>query len=287
MNPITLAKSLGLDTRAYYQKLSAAALEAAAAEQGLLDLREKLRTILPDIRDQYSLAIDEAEYVRYWEGKLRNLHAFQVRFALDAIAHVGGQDLVLADIGDSCGNHAAYIKALEPRVGRVISVNLDPVAVEKVKAKGGDALLARAEEMDLEGIAPDLFMSFEMVEHLSDPLRFLHRLATVGKSPWLLMSVPYVRQSRFGGRELDMPQDRLPQEITAEEMHLFELSPKDWLRLARFAGFTPVFQRIYRQYPLKHPLIVTQPLWARLDFEGFFAVFLKRDLSLANRYKAW
>lgn len=287
MNPITIAKSLGLDTRALYQKLSAAALDAAAKEQGLLKLRERLRAILPDIRDQYSLAIDEAEYVRYWERKLRGLHAFQVRAALDAVSHAGGNRLVLADIGDSSGNHAAYIKALEPRVDRVISVNLDPVAIGKVRAKGGDALLARAEEMDLEGIAPDLFMSFEMVEHLTDPIRFLHRLAERGKSPWLLMSVPYVAKSRFGGRELDLPLERLPASITAEEMHLFELCPRDWVRLARFAGFSPVFSRIYRQYPLKHPLAITKPLWALLDFEGFFAVLLKRDLSLANRYAAW
>ncbi len=287
MNPIRLAKSLGLDTRALYHRLSAASLDAAAGEQSLLELREKLRALLPDIQDQYSAGLDANEYRRYWERKLRGLHAFQVRCALDAVAHVGGQNLVLADIGDSSGNHGAYIKALEPRVGRVISVNLDPVAVDKVKAKGGDALLARAEEMDLEGIAPDLFMSFEMVEHLTDPVRFLHRLAERGKSPWLLMTVPFLRQSRFGGRELDLPEQGLPEKITAEEIHLFELSPKDWLRLARFAGFVPVFQRIYRQYPLKHPLVMTQPLWKHLDFEGFFAVFLKRDLSLANRYAAW
>lgn len=287
MNPIQIAKSLGLDTRALYHALSAAAIDAAAREQGLAGLRDRLSAILPDIRDQYSLAMDDAEYSRYWQRKLRTLHAFQVQFVLDALRHVEGQKLILADIGDSSGNHSTYLRALEPRISRVISVNLDPVAVDKVRAKGGDALLARAEEMDLEGIEPDMFMSFEMVEHLSDPVRFLHRLATQGKSPWLLMSVPYVRQSRFGGRELDWPLDRLPPAITAEEMHLFELSPKDWLRLARFSGFSPVFTRIYRQYPRKHPLALTRALWASLDFEGFFAVFLKRDLSLANRYAAW
>ncbi|MBF0267931.1 MAG: hypothetical protein HQL44_05025 [Alphaproteobacteria bacterium] len=287
MTLIKIAKSLGLDTRALYHKLSAASLDAAAQEQGLAELREKLRQILPDIRDQYSAKLDEDEYLRFWERKMRTLHAFQVRMAQDAIAHVGGDNLVLADIGDSSGNHSTYIKALEPRVSRVISVNLDPIAVDKVKSKGGDALLARAEEMDLEGVAPDMFMSFEMVEHLSDPIRFLHRLAERGKSPWLLMSVPYVRRSRFGGRELDMPLEDLPAQMTAEELHLFELSPHDWLRLARISGFMPVFSRTYRQYPLKHPLVLTQPLWSRLDFEGFFAVFLKRDLSLANRYTAW
>ncbi len=287
MTLIKIAKSLGLDTRALYHKLSAASLDAAAHEQGLAELRDRLRQILPDIRDQYSAKLDESEYLRFWERKMRTLHAFQVRMAQDAIAHVGGDNLVLADIGDSSGNHSAYIKALEPRVSRVISVNLDPIAVDKVKSKSGDALLARAEEMDLEGVAPDMFMSFEMVEHLSDPIRFLHRLAERGKSPWLLMSVPYVRQSRFGGRELDMPLEDLPAQMTAEELHLFELSPRDWLRLARISGFMPVFSRTYRQYPLKHPLVLTQPLWSRLDFEGFFAVFLKRDLSLANRYTAW
>jgi hypothetical protein len=289
MNPISLLKSFGVDTRAAYQTLSAASLDRAAEEQGLADLRQRLRAILPDISDQYSGGLDPKEYERYWERKLRGLHAFQIKTALEALDILGGSQRVLADIGDSSGNHALYLKALAPkdRISRVVSVNLDPVAVEKVKAKGGDAILARAEEMDLEGIAPDLFFSFEMVEHLTDPLRFLHRLAEMGKADHLLMTVPYRKTSRFGGAELRGPESALPASMTAEELHLFELNPGDWLRMARLAGWREVFSRTYLQYPKRHPLFVTQPLWRCLDFEGFWGVLLKRDLSVAERYKAW
>jgi hypothetical protein len=289
MNPVRILKALGVDTRAIYQKLSAASLDQAACEQGLENLRQRLRDILPDIADQYSGGLDAAEYERYWERKLRGLHAFQIQAALDALEVIGGGNRVLADIGDSSGNHAIYLQALAPkgRIARVVSVNLDPVAVEKVRAKGGDAILARAEEMDLEGIAPDLFFSFEMVEHLTDPLRFLHRLAEKGRADHLLMTVPYRKTSRFGGAELQGPENRLPASMTAEELHLFELNPADWLRLARLAGWKPIFERRYVQYPRRHPLRLTQPLWRRLDFEGFWGVLLKRDLSVAQRYTAW
>lgn len=285
---LRLLKGVGIDTRALYQRLSAASLDAAAAEQDLAALRERLRAILPDISDQYSAALDSVEYARYWERKMRGLHAFQIACAQAAIERVGGKNLVLADIGDSSGNHALYLKALAPdKVARVISVNLDPVAVDKVKAKGGDAILARAEELDLTGIRPDLFLSFEMVEHLTDPLRFLHKLASQGSARHLLMTVPWRRHSRFGGADLRQPLERLPERLSAEALHIYEFNPADWLLLARLAGFTPVFTRLYRQYPIRHPLVVTRPLWSRLDFEGFFAAFLVRDLSLAQRYAAW
>lgn len=284
-----LARSAGIDTRAAYQRLSAASIRAAVAEQGLAPLVERLRQVIPDISDQYTGGFDPDEYRRYWEIKMRGLHAFQVGLMLDAVAAVGRPGLVLADIGDSSGNHGRYLRALAPAgaVSRVVSVNLDPVAVEKVAAKGGDSLLCRAEEMDLEGVRPDLFTSFEMVEHLTDPIRFLHRLAERGSADHLLMTVPLSPASRFGGVDLRQPEDRMPGRFTAEEVHLFELSPPDWLLLARFAGWRPVWTRTYRQYPRRGALRITQPLWRKLDFEGFWGVLLTRDLGVARRYADW
>jgi hypothetical protein len=293
MNVLGLAKNLGrcmgFDTRAFYQRLSAASIDAAVAEQGLAPLADQLRQVIPDISDQYTGGFDPTEYERYWERKMRGLHAFQVQLMLDATAVLGRDELVLADIGDSSGNHARYLTALaQPgRIGRVVSVNLDPVAVNKVRAKGGDAILARAEEMDLEGIRPDLFMSFEMVEHLTDPIRFLHRLAERGSADHLLMTVPMSPKSRFGGADLRQSEDCMPSRFTAEEVHLFELCPGDWLILARFAGWRPVFQRIYRQYPCYSSFRLTQPLWHRLDFPGFWGVLLRRDDGVSRRYADW
>ena len=282
----TLLRSLGVDTRALYQDLSARSIRAAVREQGLSDLCRRLRDIWPDLGDQYTGAFDPVEYGRYWEWKMRGAHAFQMRCTMDALDAVGGDGLVVADIGDASGNHATYIKALAKpgQVARVVSVNLDPVAVDKVRAKGGEAVLCRAEDLDLDEIRPDLFVSFETVEHLSDPLRFLHALATGGSADHLLMTVPYRRRSRFGG---DLLRGDLPARMTAEEVHFFELSPGDWQLLARFAGYATVFSRIYLQYPRYAPLRVMAPLWRRLDHEGFLALFLRRDLAMAERYADW
>jgi hypothetical protein len=293
MTALSLAKSLlagiGADPRRLYHTLSAASLDAALVEQGLAPLAAQLRAVLPDISDQYTDGFDREEYDRYWERKMRGMHAFQIRCILDAIEHLGGERRVLADIGDSSGNHAIYVKALAKpgQIERVISVNLDPVAVEKVREKGGDAILCRAEEMDLAGLRPDLFLSFEMVEHLTDPVRFLHGLATGGSTEYLLFTVPYRRRSRFGGIEVREKLDRLPARLTPEMVHMFEFSPADWVRLCRMAGFGLVWSRIYRQYPRRSPLVATAPMWAKLDYEGFIAFFCRRDLSLAGRYTGW
>jgi hypothetical protein len=282
-------KGLGVDTRAIYQNLSADCIKSAIRSQGLSTLCDRLREIIPDISDQYTGGLDPVEYKRYWEVKMRGLHAFQIRCAIDAIELVGGEGLVIADIGDSSGNHGAYLKALmEPgRLERVISVNLDPVAVEKVRAKGGDAIHCRAENLDAEGIKAHLFMSFETVEHLTDPVSFLHSLAAGGGAEYFLMTVPYRRESRFGGDLLRMENSKMPSRLTAEQVHIFELCPDDWSLLAHFAGYTVIFSNTYLQYPSLSPYRLMQPVWRNLDHEGFLALFLKRDLSLANRYVDW
>jgi hypothetical protein len=283
------ARRCGLDTRAIYHHVSAASLRAAIDAQGLGPLCDKLRGIAPDLRDQYTGAFDESEYRRYWEIKMRGLHAWQTGLALSAMARVGRERLVLADIGDSSGNHGRYIKALAGpgQVERIVSVNLDPVAVDKVRAKGGEALLSRAEELDLAGVRPDLFMSFETIEHLTDPVRFLHGLAEKGHADWMLVTVPYRRASRFGGAHLRLPESARPAVFTAEEVHVYEFSPEDWVLLAHFAGWRPVQTSIYRQYPPRGFWRLTAPLWRRLDFEGFFGMILARDLSFSHRYSAW
>ncbi len=285
----TALKGAGLDTTRTYQSISAASIRAALREQKLDSLARELRRAVPDLTDQYTHGFDRAEYERYWECKMRGLHAFQVRLALDALERIDGAGLVLADIGDSSGNHAAYIHALAKsgKVTKTISVNLDPVAVDKIRAKGGEAIHCRAEELDLKGISPDLILSFETIEHLCDPVRFLHSLAGNGGAGHLLMTVPYRRVSRFGGEFLRRPEDTMPERLTAEDVHMFELSPDDWALLARFAGFKCVFSRTYLQYPRFHPLRLTKPLWRKLDFEGFFGMFLVRDPSLADRYADW
>lgn len=284
-----LARAAGVDTTAFYQWLSAKSLEASAKEQGLGELITRLRTIIPDLRDQYTDSFDDTEYNRYWEKKMRHLHAWQIDCVAEALKKIEGQNLVMADIGDSSGNHGIYLKEIfaADKISNIISVNLDPVAVEKIKNKGGEAILSRAEELDLHGIKADLFLSFETIEHLTDPVRFLHELAIKGSSEYLFLSVPYRKSSRFGGFHMRQETATMPENMTAEEVHIFEFSPEDWILLAKFAGFNPIFSRTYLQYPKYSPLRLTAPLWRKLDFEGFFGVLLKRDLGLANRYSDW
>ena len=285
----SFARVLGMDTRAIYQSFSSACLEAAIKEQGLTELCQKLREIVPDLRDHYTSSFDQIEFDRYWEKKLRGLHAWQVRCIQESLDHIGGDNLVLSDIGDSSGNHGAYLKVLSRpgQISRFISVNLDPIAVEKIKSKGGEAILSRAEELDLHGIKADFFMSLETVEHLTDPVRFLHNLATSGDAKYLFMSVPYRRTSRFGGSHLRLDEAMLPDKLTPESVHIYEFSPEDWILLARFAGYKQVFTRIYLQYPKRSPFRLLAPFWRKLDFEGFFGIFLQRDLGLSNRYAGW
>ena len=127
-----LLRGLGIDTTRLYQRLSAASIESATREQGLRDLRDRLRRIIPDISDQYTKNLDSAEFERYWEIKLRSLHAFQVQCLLEALDLIGRDNLTLADIGDSSGNHAIYLKALDdpPHISRFISAKASNRASE-------------------------------------------------------------------------------------------------------------------------------------------------------------
>jgi hypothetical protein len=289
MGAVALARSLGIDTRAAYQNLSAASLRAALKEQGLEGLVGKLRRIVPDISDQYTTRTDPVEFTRYWEVKTRGLHAFQVQAMLDGVQAVGRTGLVLVDIGDSSGTHGAYLRALAKpgQVDRFIGVNLDQLAVDRIKSKGGEAILCRAEELTLAGIRPDLFLSFETLEHLFDPIRFLNKLARSGSAEWLLFTVPWARVSRFGGTHLRQSMPSARQRFSAEQVHVWELSPEDWGLLAHFSGWKPVWTRIYRQYPRFSLLRVAQPLWSRLDHEGFIGLLCRRDLGLADSYADW
>ncbi len=285
---IQAAKAAGIDTRRIYTGLSARSLEAAVREQGLAPLRNRLREIVPDISDQYSYDLEATELDSFWEPKMRGLHAFQIDCLRQTIDSVDTSPITVADIGDSSGNHLRYLRALLPanRLGRAISVNLDPEAVDKIRARGGEALLVRAEEMSHEGEPFDVAVSFEMMEHLTDPARFLYNLSHSGAAKRFVMTVPFVRNSRVGFQFLRSGAP-LPARVTAEQVHIFELSPGDWQLLCRFAGWRVDFQRIYYQYPRKSPLRLTSGLWKRLDFEGFLCLSLVPDTGIADRYADW
>ena len=87
----------------------------------------------------------------------------------------------------------------------------------------------------------------ETIEHLTDPVRFLHDLATRSGVEYLLMTVPYRRTSRFGGHLLRAPRDRMPATLTPEVVHIFEEElPAQWVgrmnNLLAWESFSDLFR---------------------------------------------
>ena len=274
-------------------KLLEYSLNTASNEQGLTDLKIQLKKIIPDLSEQYTSFKIEGDYI---VNKLRSQHAFQVKLAQEAILMLKTEKKkpTLVDIGDSSGAHLSYLQDLAGGGGnvRAVSVNIDPVAVEKARKKGFEAIESRAELLhehpDFEGSA-DIFLSYEMVEHLLDPTSFLHAMATKSKCDYFVVTIPYLYRSRVGLhqiRNLGKQQDRA---FNAETTHIFELSPGDWDLLFRFSGWKIVKRIRYTQYPknILNPLTILRYAWRKLDFDGFYGVILEKDDSISKRYEDW
>lgn len=258
---------------------------ALARDQREMILR--LRNIAPDISNQESS--EKELFNEYWELKRRSLQAFQCKMMLKAIEYYEGKKrLVVVDIGDSAGTHMLYLNELMRGKCEIdgIGVNLDPRAVSKIKARGQKALLCRAENLDLGEKEVDLFTSFQMVEHLHNPSIFFRRLAKKSSCKRMLITVPYRKRSRVGMYSV---RNDYRDRISAEEEHIFELSPEDWSLLMRHSGWKVVFSRIYYQYPKKWPVIsqLMSKCWEALDHEGFWGAILEKDTSISDKYADW
>jgi len=229
-----------------------ASLAAAARQQNLDNLAHRLQAIIPDLSDQYSHFKVEGEYFRL---KCRTQHAFQIKLALRAIELLlkekpkPDEPIALVDIGDSSGNHLTYLRnILLDQVPfnlynyQTLSVNLDEVAVNKIKSKNLDALLVRAEDLfEKYGIEPDIAMSFEMLEHLPDPILFLDRMSQKSNCKYLVITVPYLACSRVGLHHI---RHRRQKEVSPENTHIFELSPGDWKLIFQHSGWEVVEELI-------------------------------------------
>jgi hypothetical protein len=285
-------KGFGVNTMSLHNDIFSWSINSAINEQNLGGRCRELRKIIPDISNQFTHGFTKENYENHYELKMRGMHAFQVNACIDAVDYVYNKlnkPITIADIGDSSGHHLKYLKNIisEEKLENSLSVNLDPVAIEKIILGGGDGILCKAEELDTIDISPDLFMSFEMLEHLTDPVRFLHDIAEKGSAENFLISVPYQKSSHFGGAHLRLNENELPDKMTPEDVHVYEFSTEDWLLLAKFSGWKPIFTKIYWQYPRYNVARLMQPLWRALDFEGFFVMFLERDSSLSKHYTGW
>lgn len=256
-------------------------LESAAKEQKLCELRKKLKEIVPEITNQYSsFKIDNP----YLEINVRNLHAFQLSLVNTIIGKF--EKPVIVDIGDSAGTHLQYIIGLNPENKSIncLSVNMDQKAVDRIRNKGLIAVCARAEELQKYNVNADMLLCFEMLEHLMNPCYFLHELSSKMNVKYLLITVPYLKKSRIGLHHIRNVGEN---EVFAENTHIFELCPADWKLLVQHSGWQILHEKIYLQYPKYGLLRITQPLWKRFDFEGFYGLILERDDTWSSKYLDW
>lgn len=255
-------------------------LGSAARERGLEELKQKLRVIVTDIRNQYS----SFKLDNYLENKVRNMHAFQMSLVNRVIREF--QEPVIVDIGDSAGTHIEYILGLYSGYKKIkcFSVNLDKEAVERIKKKGLNAIYARAEELHLYNVNADIFLCFETLEHMMSPCNFLHDLSSKTNAKYLIITVPYVPNSRVGMHHI---RNKREDEVSAENTHIFELDPEDWKLLIKHSGWRVNEERIYLQYPKKSILRFTKYLWEKFDYEGFYGLILERDETYSSKYLDW
>lgn len=277
--------ALNIDPDRFIERVGTISIKSALKENKYVDLFDKLKKIKPDLSEQYSRM---TKYNDYWELKIRSAQAFQCDLMLKALESFGEGKITVVDIGDSAGTHMLYLKELtrKRRQIRTISVNLDERAIDKIKALGMEAIHCRAEDLDLGEDKVDLFVSFEMAEHLHNPSIFFHRLAKKSPCQKMIMTVPYLKKSRVGLHNLRLGKK---EKIYAEDEHIFELSPEDWALILIHSGWKIIFSKIYFQYPLKVPILkgILSRFWEKIDYEGFWGVILEKDLSFSDLYMDW
>jgi len=263
-------------------KLAIWSIRKALKEQNLMPIYEELEEILPDIRDQYSFAEVNSEYKI---TNIRAMHAFQMDFLSKAIERVGERAIVVSmvsedvsgalkgiDIGDSSGNHTLYLKGLFPATRfKMLSVNADENAVNKIAAKGLNAILCSLEDLVMfEKYEPyDFGMMFEVLEHIENPVDVLRKLKKMCIDKFII-TVPYLRKSRVGLHQIRQGSGG----YNLENTHIFELCPEDWKLLFAYTGWEVVREAVYLQYP--RWCLPLRYLWRKKDFEGFWGCVLGR-----------
>ena len=269
-----------------YNLFKLKSLKCAISEQGLKDWIPQLEGMEENYLNQYNHVKIEGDY---WNYKVRALHAFQVDFTKKSIniikKELRKKNLTVVDIGDSSGTHSNYLKKLiQDTELKMLSVNLDPKAIEKIKEKGLDAILARAEDLEKYNINPDLFISFQTIEHLNSPINFLKSISQNTSCQYFTITLPYLSKSRIG---LEHIRNNISEKVHAENIHIFELNPIDWKLIFKHSGWEVLEEKIFFQYPKKNPLRLLKKSWPKYDFEGFYGVMLKKNLLWTEKYLDW
>jgi hypothetical protein len=271
-------------------KLLNHSLHASAKEKKWQQLIPYIKEIIPDLSKQYT-NVKFTDKDIFIQQKLRQLHAFQINLLLKTIEmfrqnHDYKPQFI--DIGDSAGSHYLYIKKIfsEKKYDYDwLSVNLDPVAVQKTTEKGIPSINCRAEELHVHGLKPDICSSFEMCEHLLDPIKFFYNMAKKSSVKYFCITIPYLKNSRVGFHHIR--QNEKSKKVHAENVHIFELSSDDWDLVFKFSGWKISYSEKYLQYPNSGLFRLTQPLWKKWDFEGFYGVILEKDPTYSDLYQDW
>ncbi|HRR40895.1 MAG TPA: hypothetical protein P5244_06655 [Syntrophales bacterium] len=267
-------------------------LDSVVKKKGYEELKKRLTAIVPDISNQYT-TFHIAPENEFLTEKVRSLHTFQMDLLMRAVSLYGKETnrkiVHVVDIGDSSGTHLRYLRGLCEKGDveiRSMSVNLDPEAVRRIEGHGLKAKMCRAEDLHLEedGMRADIFVSFEMLEHLFDPVRFLYNLSLKSSCLFLVVTVPWVRESRVGLHHLRTGAKEL---VFAEKTHIFELAPRDWSLIFNFSGWEVILSERFLQYPDRGLLHLTKYLWRRKDFDGFWGAILRRCPEKTKQYCDW
>lgn len=273
--PATAKKQLRIGLE-YLQSMS---LRMALREQGLWELYDQLGWIAPDLKKQYTSFDIDSEYLLL---NVRGMHAFQIALVNDAILSIDSADepTVLVDIGDSAGTHIRYLHELhKDKDLKCLSVNVDKEAVQRIREKGLEAVQAWAEDLPSLGVKAGIFISFEMLEHLPNPIQFLRNLSYHTSCQALVITVPYLVQSRIGLHQI---RNDIRKHHNPENTHIFELCPADWRLLFMHAGWAVKRERLYLQYPRRSMFRLMKTVWRTVDFEGFWGAILTRDHSWSD-----
>ena len=260
--------------------------EFSLKEKRLLGLRSKLRSFVPDITNQYTRE-HPARVKSIFEYLVRTCHVFQIDSLIRAIELVlkEQKECFIADIGDSAGTHLTYIKNYfnDNEKFKLMSINLDPNAVQKIQEKGIDAICSAAEDVDYNVYPVDVYCSFQMLEHLENPIGFLKSLAENSKCKYFVVSVPLVKTSFV---RLKYIRNNLPS-ATSENTHIFELAPEDWKLLFKHSGWDVVSDEKRTIYP--------ESLWffwlrklliSNVDAIGNYVVILEKNSEWSNRFRS-
>ena len=267
--------------RSWLVYLQSMSLRMALREQDLWGLYDQLGRLVPDLKKQYTSFDIDSDYLLL---NVRGLHAFQIALVNDAIRSPCGSDkpTALVDIGDSAGTHIRYLQELhKDKELRCLSVNVDKEAVRRIREKGLEAILSRAEDLSSLGVDGGIFISFEMLEHLPNPILFLRNLSYHTSCQALVITVPYVFRSRVGLHQI---RKNMRKPHNPENTHIFEFCPDDWRLLFRHAGWAIKSERVYLQYPKRSMFRLMKVVWRRLDFEGFWGAILVRDHTWSDLY---